>query len=219
VEALKDKLSRLVIVVPKEHRVPGLTVERGSLAIGEAQWGVAMPVDPGSHIIKVGAPGKEPWQTTVALPPDGSTKTITVPNLVDGGQADSGGNGAAKDVAEPTSRSGGSSQHTAAYVVGGLGLAGLAVGSIFGGLAISKKSDAHCDGNVCATDDQRHSYEQAQTNGTVSTIAFVVGGAALAGGVILYFTTPKNVASAGSTFGARASVAPGLVRVSAGANW
>src|SRR6202012_2816803 len=65
VTALRDKLARVTIVVPKESRVPGLTIERGALAIGEAQWDVAMPVDAGTLNVKVSAPGKATWQSSV----------------------------------------------------------------------------------------------------------------------------------------------------------
>jgi hypothetical protein len=216
--ALRDKLSRLVIIVPKESQVADLVVERGPFSVGEAQWGAPMPVDPGSHTIRVRAPGRVTWQTIVAVAPDGSTKTITVPSL----EAESRDQGAASntalDLAAGTRGTGGL-QRTAAYVVGAFGLVGVVVGSISGGIAVSKKSAAGCDGNVCPSAEAKSTYEGAQTAGTISTIAFVVGGAALATSVVLYFTAPKRKGPGGATFDAGARLAPGTLALTAGARW
>src|SRR5579859_276986 len=216
--ALRDKLSRLVIAVPKEARVAGLVVERGSLTVGEAQWGAPMPVDPGAQTLKVSAPGKSSWHTTIDIAADGSTKSITVPVLQNApvAEATSAGASAGGDLgtAKPSS-----SQKTIAFVAGGVGIAGLAVGGIFGGIAMSKKSNAGCDGNVCSSDDQQATYKDAQKAGNLSTIAFAVGGAALAGAVVLYFTAPKNPSTGKASFGAHASMGPGAVEVRAGASW
>jgi hypothetical protein len=214
--ALKDKLSRLVITVPTEAKVAGLVVERGALTVGEAQLGAPMPVDPGKQTVKVTAPGKVAWQTTIEIAADGSTKTITVPPLKDAPVTESPGASAGADVASTSSSS---SQKTIALAVGGLGIAGLAVGGIFGGIAMSKKNDARCDGNVCASEEQSSTYKSAQKAGTVSTIAFAVGGAALAGAVVLYLTAPKAPSTGAASLGAQASIGPGAVEVRAGASW
>jgi hypothetical protein len=208
--ALKDKLSRLVIIVPETMRDEGLIVERGGLSVGKAQWGAAIPVDPGSHTIKVSAPGRVMWETTVTVEPDGITKTVTVPALQplpDDRSASTPG-GQRVGWQRPT-----------AYVVGGIGVAGVIVGAIFGGIAASKKSDAGCNGNVCASVERKRTYEQAQTAGTISTIAFVVGGAALAGGAVLYLTAPKRTVTGGPSIDAQATLAPGMAAVRLGARW
>src|SRR3954451_18080512 len=56
--ALMEKvLSRMTIEVPSAP--PGVVVERDGVRVGDAQWGLAMPVDPGPHTIIVRAPGKK----------------------------------------------------------------------------------------------------------------------------------------------------------------
>src|ERR1700722_12114887 len=83
VAALEKKLSRLVIVMPI-HTVAsngsasagnaqaGLRVLRDGTEVGLAQWGTALPIDPGDHLIAVSATGKKPWQTTASVPPTGA---------------------------------------------------------------------------------------------------------------------------------------------------
>jgi hypothetical protein len=72
---------------------------------------------------------------------------------------------------------------------------GLALGSVFGAAAVGKKSDSnadgHCTGNVC--DATGVALRQDAVNaGNRSTVAFVVGGVAVAGGAVLWFTAPSN---------------------------
>jgi len=77
---------------------------------------------------------------------------------------------------------------TTGYVVGGVGVAGLAVGSIFGLMAMSAKSGGNCDGDLCDGGTRDKAYPYA----TVSTIAFVAGAALVAGGVLLVLISPNN---------------------------
>ena len=217
VSALKDKLSRLVIVVPKESRIAGLSVQRGTLLVGEAQWDAAMPVDPGRQKVTVSAPGKATWQTSIDIVADGATRSVSVPVLTDAAPS-------ASDTipmttpGEPGTGGGGSSQKKVAFVAGGIGIAGLVVGGIFGAIVAGKKGDAGCDTNVCADESHAESYRQAQKAGNVSTVAFVLGGVALAGGAVLYFTAPKS-SSLGARFGVQAAITPGAVGFSTGASW
>jgi hypothetical protein len=98
-----------------------------------------------------------------------------------------------------TTTEGGSSSSTArtlALVAGGVGLGGVVVGAIFGLQASSKWSQAKKDCGVgCdATDDPQAFGERndALNAATVSTIAFVAGGAAVAGGLVLWLAAPSG---------------------------
>jgi hypothetical protein len=203
--ALQTKLSRLVIVIPQANQIPGLVVERGTITVGRAQWGAPIPVDPGAQVVKVSAPGKKTWQTNIEIAADASTKTVTVPLLED----------APSDATPAQAKQ--RVQRTAAYIAGGVGVAGIVAGTVFGLRAMSKKSDAGCDGNVCDGNAQKDSYEQAQHAGTIATIAFAAGGAALAAGVVLYLTAPKDPANPETGIHALASAGPtGLTLSAAG---
>lgn len=80
-KALEGKLSRLRIVVTAPEKSPGMTIRRDGNEIGQASWGVAVPVDPGAHIIEAMAPGRSPWKGTIDVANPGSTVTATVPEL------------------------------------------------------------------------------------------------------------------------------------------
>jgi hypothetical protein len=89
-------------------------------------------------------------------------------------------------------------QRTIAWVVGGVGLAGLAAGGVAGALAIAKNNAAasHCGpssaGKPEVCDSTGFSLgNTAKTSATVSTVALAAGGAALATGVVIYLTVPK----------------------------
>jgi hypothetical protein len=96
-----------------------------------------------------------------------------------------------------------------------VGVAGIAVGSVFGLLASSSASsskNAGCPNCTPAQFTQATSdYNSASDDATISTVAFVAGGAALAAGAILFFTAPKA-----TTTGIRWQLAPTAFRIGAG---
>jgi hypothetical protein len=73
------------------------------------------------------------------------------------------------------------------FVSLGLGVAGVAVGAIFGAEALSTKS-AHCIGTACAPGYAGTALDQ----GTVSTVGFVAGGLLAAAGLTLVLVAPKK---------------------------
>lgn len=94
-----------------------------------------------------------------------------------------------------------------AYVLGGAGVVGIGIGAGYGIDAISKNgasnSGGHCDSAGCDPTGKRLR-EQALSSATVSTVAFGVGLAALAAGVVLYAVTPGGVEvqpSVGASYG------------------
>jgi hypothetical protein len=82
-------------------------------------------------------------------------------------------------------------------VVLAIGGAGLIVGGITGGLALSLASeiDEGCVDNSCLTSDAEKG-QRADTLATVSTVCFVVGGAAAATGIALLIIRPGEGGSA-----------------------
>ena len=81
--AIEPRLPRLTIVVADRlRRLPGLLVKRSDVEIGAAQWGDAIPVDPGDVELTASAPGKKPWRATVKLV-SGQALSVAVPALED----------------------------------------------------------------------------------------------------------------------------------------
>lgn len=125
---------------------------------------------------------------------------------------------AGEDASE---ESAGSGRKTAAYIVGGVGAAGVLVGSIFGGLTLVKKGDANdeCDGRYCSKKGL-DLFAEATTMSTVSTVAFGVGLAGLGAGVVLFLTADSGSPKApkASAFIAPA-IGPGIQGVSLSGAW
>lgn len=93
-----------------------------------------------------------------------------------------------------------------AYVLGGAGAVGIAVGAGYGIDAISKNNASNANGHCTDGCDSvgKPLREQALSSATVSTVAFAAGLAALAAGVVLYVVTPGGVEvepSVGASFG------------------
>jgi hypothetical protein len=94
----------------------------------------------------------------------------------------------------------GSAQRTIGLIVGGIGVAGLATGAVFGLMASSKWSTAQgeCGPSSCTNLQGAQSDQQsASTLANVSTAAFVAGGVAVAAGVVVWLLAPR--ASGGPT--------------------
>lgn len=78
------------------------------------------------------------------------------------------------------------------YGMAGVGTIGLAIGTIFGITAISKKNEANCDAtNACDPGP----LDAARSAATVATIGVVAGAALLAGGVALVMLAPSASSS------------------------
>ena len=202
-QALQERLSTLTIrAISGEDPNVHLEVRRDGVALQEAELGSPIPVDPGEHTIEAAAPGKQPWSSKVQVGADAAKVAVEIPPL----QAAAGGATTATPAVTPppggTSEppadkpaSSGSAQRTTGLVFGGVGLVGIGLGSFFGLQASSKWSDAKkkCTDYPydCGAEgaDLRSS---AHSAATVSTVAFVAGGALLATGLVLYFTAPKK---------------------------
>jgi hypothetical protein len=184
IAALEPTLSTLRI---DAGDMPGMVVKRDGLEVGRGSLGVPIAVDPGEHEITAAAPEHEEWKATVTVGPNADAKAVTVPPLRkverifdSGGGADGSGG-----PADPKS---GSGLRTAAFVVGGVGLAAIGVGAILGGLALGEQGDADvlCPAKKCSAEG-KELVDSASTKALVSTLGFGLGLAAVGAGVTLYF--------------------------------
>lgn len=73
---LEKKLPKLVIEVPKA--APGLEIRRDGIVVEQAEWGTALPVDPGKHRVTAWLPGRTRWLTIVESI-EGATTRVQVP--------------------------------------------------------------------------------------------------------------------------------------------
>jgi serine/threonine-protein kinase len=206
-QKLEPELSYLTVSLAPEARIEGLVVRRGATVVLPGLYGVAAPVDPGVVEIDAGAPGHRRYSAQVKVGPR-AKEVVTVPKLeaepaAEPLPASPPAPGLAPSVSSGSTEGAPSSvrtdsppesepDHTLAYVVGGVGIIGIGIGSYFGLRAISKNSDAEAfckPGNAC-TQEGLNLTEEADNAATISNIGFALGGAALATGVVLYFMAP-----------------------------
>jgi hypothetical protein len=164
----------------------------------------------------VTAPKKKKWSATAKVGAKGDSSHLAVPLLEDEPQAATPppvtpvpSTTPQKDVVTPApTGSDGSSQRTVGIVVAGVGVVGIAVGSVFGVMALSKNDDAKrlCPQSTCTSADGYKANDDAKSVATIATVAMIVGGAALVGGAVIYFTAPR--ASAEKSADTRVRVAP-----------
>jgi serine/threonine-protein kinase len=81
--ALAPFLPKLVIEANAAASIPGLTITRDGDSVSREQWGAPIPIDPGTHVVAVQAPDKQPWETTVEVAGGGATLRVDVPLLAD----------------------------------------------------------------------------------------------------------------------------------------
>ncbi len=200
--------------MPQASRVEGLTITRDGVSVGDPQWGLAVPVDPGPHVVQASATGKKTWQTTITVSDPGSSLTLSVPALVAlPPETQKSAGGELKPTSHPPASH---PRRTAGFVTMGVGAAGLIVGSVFGLHAISKNNESDnasdCMGDVCVAGGVgATARSDARTAGNISTVAFAIGGVAVATGLVLVLTDSKKDAPAAG------QVSAGAYAVSAGA--
>lgn len=178
---LEPRLARLTVLAPP-NAPEGTTVERDGVALGAVSYGIATPVDPGSHTLVVKAPGRDDETVTVALA-EGETRQVQLAL----------GRPGRSSAAAPKRAEARSGTSPLVWVGFGVGAAGLAVGSVTGLMAIGRANDAEraCPGGNCPDRASLDAVEDGRTLGTVSTIAFVAGGAGIAFGAAMLLFAPS----------------------------
>ncbi len=173
--------------------------------------GKPVNVDPGAHVFTFEVAGQPPVTRTLVLTEGekGRRESIAIGAATQSTPASvppqapspapvpeaSGPTSAASSATEPASTGGAMrTQKILGLAAGGVGVAGLAVGGVFGLMTLSQKSQqqsacgspASCtsSGHAQALDD----HSTGMTDSTISTIGFIAGGALLVGGALLFST-------------------------------
>jgi len=209
-QRLEADLAYLSVVVAAEARVPGLVVQRGKETVKLELFGVSIPTDPGDIEVRASAPGYAAFSENVPLaarqrrqlnipalqrlpgneaPPIPKTVPATPPDM----PADT-----RLQHVEPVKYK--STPSPVAYVLGGVGLVGLGVGSFFGIRAIQLNSEAKeqygCQGSICTDPGGIAISDDAVKAANVSNVAFAAGAALVISGVIVYLSAPRHPESA-----------------------
>jgi hypothetical protein len=190
--ALEPKLSRLTVLVPSP--APDMVVKRDAVPLGPASWGVAVPVDPGPHVVQATAPGRIPLSIDVTVGPSGDAPSVTVPALaIDPAilQAAAPPGAAITGAAAP----GPPAVRPAAgrvIVAGAIGVGALATAGIFGLMFQSANDDAKalCPDNVCTQSEKiRHDdlVSDARRDRNFAYAGVAIGSAALVTAALLWW--------------------------------
>jgi serine/threonine-protein kinase len=171
-------------------------------------WGTPIAVDPGTHKVRSMAEDGNSWESEVSVPA-GGTVSLDIPLLRPRSTPAPAPGPTPSPVVAPTPAPApapdapkdadpGKAQRIAGLVVGGVGIVGLGVGAIFGLKASSKQSESNnsSDPQYCNADDKcgptgLSLRDSALGSATASTVFFVIGGLAVAGGAVMFFTAPK----------------------------
>lgn len=217
IKALEPKLTRLRVVV--EKKVDGLEVRRDGAIVGEAQWGVPLPIDPGEHTFEARAPKKKTIVKTATIAGAGATSDVNIPVLEDDPLAVTSPPPARKDERGPEGNppaddNGRGTRLTIAAITAGVGVVATGVAIGFSLSANSKWSNAHeaCPANKCTNSSDVTLGESAGRAADIATVLYIVGGAALAAGATLWLTAP----SARSTGMRSLQIAPNVSTSEAG---
>jgi len=198
-EAIEPKLVHLSITLPTESRVDGLVVTRDGARLAPGEWEVAIPVDPGEHVVAASADGRIPWERRVTLAEE--NVTVEVPRLEAVPAPPRAEPQTPLPVAVAPSR-GWSAMRTTGVILAGAGAGSLVAGGILGLVAKSDYDDAReqCrDGARGCPAGAVHEANGAFTLATGATVAFVVGAVLLAGGATLFVLAPDGKRAASRT--------------------
>ena len=203
---LQPLVPHLVLILPSDAP-RGTLVRRGDVLLQGPSLGIPLPVDPGEHVITTQAPGGQLRTIRVSVAA-GETKrvelAVDLPAVNSATPVLSGSPPmapAAPATPAPVMAMPGrtSSQRVWAYVLGGVGLEGLAVGAVAGVLAWDKKStiNRECQGKVC-TQEGKDAGDSAKNLGVLSTVTMGIGLGALAGAALLMLTEPSASRESGA---------------------
>lgn len=207
--AVDKRLPRLSIRLA-DGAPPGAHVMRDDQDLGAPSLGVALPVDPGEHVVVARADGRIDGRAQVTLA-EGETREITVAiGPATTATAASPDQPPAPYPTPPVATTPTTKytpiivpekRTTYGYAFLGAGVAGIAVGAVTGGLALSRASTVKdaCGANYTTCSDASvAAAKDGKLFTTVSTIGFAAG--AVFAGVGLYFLlTPSSSSSPSPT--------------------
>lgn len=214
-KSTEERMPKLLVKVGPD--APGdTTVTRDGMALGSVSLNSPLPIDVGKHVILARGGGfQRQYEVTIA---EGETKELVVTPV--GGQplsapasplparqpsapasASSSRDSVVLSVqpeSRPSDRSSGSVQRFSGFSAIGVGVVGLAVGTVFG-LTVSKKRDeidATCPtGQPCSPDGvarYHDAVDSARNARTLSLIGFGAGAVLVGVGAALVLTAPKS---------------------------
>ncbi len=174
---LEGRLLRVVVAVARQPGGAPIDVRLDGERLPTAQWNTATAVDPGYHTVEASAPGKRRWSAELDVS-DQHVPRVLVPILDD----------APVSASEAARRRG-------AVVMAGAGIVAAATGAVLYGIAKATYDGASGDcsekgGQPYCNSPGLEERTRGVAEFNIASVALVVGGAALAGATVLWFTAP-----------------------------
>jgi tetratricopeptide (TPR) repeat protein len=198
--ALEPKLSYLTISV--SSKAPGMVIRRSGTELDESALGSRLPVDPGNQVLTVSAPGKKSLELKLEIKANGDAQSVVIPRLEDDASAAAPAPSGASNTSAPETTAqilpahhpdAGQKTRTVGWVVGGAGIAALAVGGLFGVFALTSYGDAEkqCQSRVGCSKDAIAKRDSAETQANIANIGIGVGIVGIGVGAVLVLTASR----------------------------
>jgi hypothetical protein len=222
-DALKPRLATIVLEVPEEVRkAPGFALKRDGAEVLDAEYGVAVAVDKGDHVIVATADGRPAWEKKISID-DAQKETVKVELGVGTGPAVGGGAGPGDPP--PADKPEGTFMTPVRIAGLGIGIGGIVVGAVGIGLGVHAKGlyDDSNETGGCNAETQRcttqagvDQRDSAVTFATASTGLVIAGSVLAVGGIIMFAVAPSEDQPSGEAGPTKASalslgISPGFV--------
>ena len=190
--AIEKRLPRLTVKLV--DGAPDCSITRDGVVLPGPALGTPIAINAGAHVIDVDCPGRADRRFDVSVADADRTETAVSPGAVLAAPTPPTPAPPPALESPPPRAARGGSARVMPVVVMGIGAAGLAVGLVSGVAANSKHASllAHCSSDGICPMTERDDISAFHTLRTVSTVAYVIGGAALAGGAVWWFLAPAS---------------------------
>jgi hypothetical protein len=194
-----------------EPRLPKLTLRlaagapadtratEGQAEFAGAAFGIPLPMDPGKHTFVVEAKDHEPRTFDVELAEAAKQDLEIAPGAEKPkAVAPAAPAAATEPVPADTAPSHGHDTRVLGWALGGVGVAGLGVGAVFGAMALGKKhvTDEQCnDTTKVCSQEGKDAASTGATFATVSTVGWVVGVLGVGAGTYFLLTSDSKSGS------------------------
>ena len=192
---LEPKVSHLKIVL--SERVPGIQVKIDDITLESAALDAKIPVDPGERTVSISAPGHKASAMKVKIGADHDSQTLNVPRLEKGdaevappgpsqpGSSDTGPNSNQGPEKRPER-----GPPVLGYVVGGVGVVVLGVGTAFAFMAKSAYGEAEdeCPTKAGCSEAAIDSRGKAESRANIANVGIGLGIVGVGVGAVLILT-------------------------------
>lgn len=167
---LEPSLSTLTLRVAEP--ADGLEITLNGRAVNPGNYGTRVPMDPGVIAIEARAPQRKPLSTSITLRADAHQLVVDIPKLE---QRSVAFQPTAPPSEDPERNAGDGSVGPLPFIVGGLGVAALGAGGVFGVMALSSNDEAVelCGGRTRSCPEAALEEERARDREALLSTVFV----------------------------------------------